>query len=307
MADPTDAIPPGHVFVTGVLGTDADLPELFVTRFPCTEARDGLMLPAMSDKPEFMTQAHWDFLCNLPLGAIVFGNALPGESSLPSKIAGGDLDGDNYFYCWNPTLLRQIETVPTAPGEYDDGIMENREHDVDWLHTAQTTKIANVSRLAIIFELISKLCNAQKKFVTDCGPGCPDARALGVAYKDSLEVAKHGRKIRLPRHLWDLLPDRVHLILTDAAGQPCEHALERHKAKNGRRSTRSTGNTEPAASRPDLEALRGGARVEIIGGTHKGKAATFVRLTAKMVRVQLLAPPFTETHVTQKYVRPASQ
>ena len=51
VADPTHSIPPGHIFVTGALGTEADVPQLFVTRFPCTVRKDGLLLPLVTSPP----------------------------------------------------------------------------------------------------------------------------------------------------------------------------------------------------------------------------------------------------------------
>eukprot|EP00797_Seminavis_robusta_P011572 Sro187_g081010.1 PHD finger protein (420) ;mRNA; r:72299-73558 len=326
VADPTNAIPPGHVFVTGVLGTNADLPELFVTRFPCTSPRDGLMLPLVQQSQ--MRREDWNFLDNLPFGAIIFGNAAgPGEPSLPSICAGGDLDGDNYFVCWNRSLLDQITTVEPAEGTWDDGAMDVRSHrNPQWLRDAQTT-VANASRLAAIFDLIGTLCTARKNLVRDCGPDCPDAFSLGQAYKDSLDVAKHGRPIRLPRHLWDMLPETVHGMLTTAAdheeddcrcefhNDPIRHRATQSKKKRTRTSTchnssRNNNNataSEQAANNNDhLGALKEGAPVDIVGGTYKDKSATFVRLTAKMVYVKLPGPPPKEIRIAQKFVRPTS-
>lgn len=322
VADPTNAIPPSHVFVTGTQGTDADLPHLFITRFPCSHQRDGLLLPNVSQKPEFMTTSDWSFLCNLPFGAVVFGNALPEEPSLPSQCSNGDLDGDHYFCCWNDKLIRQLQPVEPAKGEYDDGVMAVVPHNPQWLSEAQAT-IADVPRHSNVFCLIGKLCVAQKRLVQGCGPDCLDAHALGQAYKDALEVAKHGKKVRLPRHLWDILPVEVHHMLVDIGHchGPCRFSDDpsRHKKarKRSSRTQKATASTRPttagaasnrestSSSNDDLAGLQEGAPVLIVGGTHKSKPATFVRLTAKMVYLKLQEKPPKEIRISQASVRRA--
>jgi hypothetical protein len=312
VADPTNALPPGHVFITGSLGTVADLPELFVTRFPCTQPCDGLILPVVSSKPDDMAKRDWQFLCSLPFGAIVFANALHEEPSLPSICSNGDLDGDNYFICWNTNLLGQILPVKPAEGEYDDGIIEQRLHNGNWLRDAQDD-LVGAFRLARICNLKGKLCMAQKKLIEDCGGNCSDADSLGRAYKDSLEVAKHGKRVRLPSHLWYLLPESVHFLLVDVESPQCQlHSdTQCHKGTNKKARTpaSSSGTSNSNSATPehknysDLRELQEGTSLDITGGVHSNKKATFVRLTPQMVRVRISGST-KDTCVSQKHVRP---
>lgn len=290
VADPTGALPLGSIFVTGVLGTDADLSELFVTRFPCTQPEDGLMLPLVNSKPDQMTKADWTFLCGLPFGSIIFGNAIPGEPSMPSICSCGDLDGDNYFVCWKKYLLHQIEPAEPADGAFDDGIMKTCLRNSAWLSNAQAN-LVDSSRMVGICGLIGKLCGIRKNLVHDCGNECPDAKALGEAYKDSLEVAKHGTKVRLPRHLWHLFPLDLHSLLGDVDAKACPHSdyVSRHKVSNkkvpqSKASTKkSRARNDDATPQYDLTKLKEGAPVEITGGSYQTQTASFVILTAKMV------------------------
>ena len=308
VADPTNAIPPGHIFVTGVLGTNADLPFLFTTRFPCTEKSDGLLLPLVTSKPEGMADTDWQFLSSLPFGAIIFGNALPGEASLPSKIARGDLDGDNYFICWNSEMIGQIQKHNiqiTAAGEFDDGIMKCCPRNDNWFLDAQNC-MSEISRISRLHGLIGKLCMARKKLCKDCGPECPDAEAFGIAYKDSLEVAKHGKKIRLPAHLWGCFSEDVQSLLIDVQDdsvQPCNFQNDESRHKVKKRGSRR--NSPPASNYTefcDLAGLEEGAAIEIVGGKNKGEVGSFLKLTACMVYVRIAGQTM---RLQQKSVRPA--
>jgi hypothetical protein len=292
VADPTSAIPPGHVFVTGVLGTEADVPNLFVTRFPCTEKNDSQLLPLVTAKPSAMSESNWNFLRNLPFGAILFGNPRPGEASLPAQLARGDLDGDLYFICWKRDILNQLDNVQRAKGEIDDGVLSQGLYNSDWFQAAQSAA-ANVQRMASMYELIGKLYSARKKLFQECGPECPDATAFGYAYKDSLEIAKHDRKVRLPQYLWSELPPTLHGHLSHIEGDSCcfQNDEDKHKPKKipKNRSAASNSAKEDRATSDDhtssLKSLEVGASVEIIGGRYAHNFATFERLTAKKVYV----------------------
>jgi len=242
---------------------------------------------------------------------------LPGEPSLPSMIARGDLDGDNYFVCWNTELLDQINPVEPVDGEFDDGIMQMCPRNPNWLSDVQR-QLADSSRLSRIFDLVGTLCTKRKILVRDCGLECPDAAAFGLAYKDALEVEKHGKKVRLPLHLWKDIPAYLHCLLGDSTtGETCQCTFQndasRHKAtkKSKRSSKAASRNNEPtmgdsgnAHDYVNLSELEEGAPVEITGGKYNTQLATFVRLTAKMVRIKLCDQSQKETCISQKYVRP---
>ena len=82
-----------------------------------------------------------------------------------------------------------------ADGVFHDGVMQECPHNAHWFWDVQRS-VSQTSRLARLYELIGTLCVARKQLGKNCGPDCPDAEAFGIAYKDSLDVAKHGRKIR---------------------------------------------------------------------------------------------------------------
>ena len=41
-----------------------------------------------------------------------------------------------------------------------------------------------------------------------------DYAALGNAYKKSLDLKKHGDSVELPEHLWNAIPEDLHVFLT---------------------------------------------------------------------------------------------
>ena len=251
VADPTAALPEGHVFVTGLLGTRAIVAleaaaaargasddggsssgslRLFVTRSPCIKASDGRMLPLLTSRPAAMTPAVWGWLCALPFGALVFSTRGEGVP-LASTIADGDVDGDLYLTCWEPTILARIEATPpphepppppeasvaapTADAPVDapvdalplavllpeDAQMVAR--DGSWLEQVQ----AHLTDPSVLGEqaLTGKLYKQMEKRAHELGDiNHPDVVALGKAYVQSLERPKHGKAITLPAHLHDL-------------------------------------------------------------------------------------------------------
>ena len=100
IADPTGKIPPGHVYVTGIKNQDTrDLIEknqIFMTRIPSMKCSQATMMRVIIKKPKGMTDSEFEWLEELPFGAIIFG--FPSEGKLPiPEVIGGDLDGDRYF------------------------------------------------------------------------------------------------------------------------------------------------------------------------------------------------------------------
>ena len=137
MADPTGKLPPNTVFLTG---TNNDLEELFVTRSPCMEAKDGRVLKVVKAKPDSMEVEEWDWLSNLTFGAIIFGNPRPGDRALPELISDGDLDGDLFFVLWNRNILNQINDVPITDEELladNESVKEESCCNPEWFSITQ--------------------------------------------------------------------------------------------------------------------------------------------------------------------------
>lgn len=110
--DATRQLPKGCIFMTGV-GTTSSPPsgkevgsfKVLVTRYPCTEIPDLVVLNHVSSKPLNMHPDNWTFLQSLPFGFFVFGEAIEGEP-LPKCVNNGDLDGDLYVVLWVSSLIR---------------------------------------------------------------------------------------------------------------------------------------------------------------------------------------------------------
>lgn len=106
IADATGELPKDTVFITGSGTVPESSPgscficPLMVTRFPCTEKDDLVVLNCIKSKPQNMTPEHWEFMEKLPFGMIVFAAPGDGKLSIPQRIADGDLDGDCYTCLW---------------------------------------------------------------------------------------------------------------------------------------------------------------------------------------------------------------
>ena len=100
VADPTSKLPPNSVFLTGTMASEFRLGQVFVSRSPCVETKDGRVLNVVRKKPNEMHDNEWEWLQGLTFGALVFANPWRGDCPLPELIAGVDLDGDLFFACW---------------------------------------------------------------------------------------------------------------------------------------------------------------------------------------------------------------
>lgn len=102
VADPTSMIPEGFVFITGL--SKRFLGNVFLTRYPCTEAKDGLVA-RQAGINEIKNDDAYAFLHSFPFGLVIFPL---GESPLPPKMNDGDLDGDLYFALWDHQVVSNI-------------------------------------------------------------------------------------------------------------------------------------------------------------------------------------------------------
>ncbi len=209
-SDPTNAIPPGHVFLSGFTH---DLPDhILVTRFPCTESSDLLKLPLVKTKPHGMSDEQWQFLTKLAFGAILFGNPGNGRGPLPPMIANGDLDGDLYMVLWNKGLGSYVPVTDTTlfcPAAKTETKL-NDEWNPNWLTDAYGL-MSDINALYLRQTLIGKLHTLWKK--SDDHAKC---HAFGRAYKEAIDIGKHGGKVPLPRAFWSDLKLEYHVLLEDA-------------------------------------------------------------------------------------------
>ena len=204
VADPTNALPSGHVLVTGFCHVTTPKDEIFVTRSPCVKASDARMVPMVTSKPDAMSQQDWDWLSAFPFGTLIFANPDEGFEPLPAQIAKGDLDGDLYFICWDKELIKYIKTDPIVKvGVVDlvDDASASHPHE-NWLEEAQQMMIDSIAIQELgaltgeLYTLSTAIADKSTLFMRD-----PDAIAFADAFNQALEFGKHGGKIALPLHL----------------------------------------------------------------------------------------------------------
>jgi RNA dependent RNA polymerase len=219
LADPTGMIPSGHVYVTGIHGSSEFGPDLFVTRYPCTEKSDGTVWPLVREQPSEMSDSDWAFLQSLHFGGIIFGNPLPGQPPMPNMIAVGDLDGDLYFVCWHRRILSHVCALKGLPPCEVAEVVEYEFQTTislvshEWLRNAQDamrsirTLVEKHAMIGILFKRMERAAKASDSAA---------AHFFSVAYKEAIDVGKHGGSVTLPRYLWCTIDERFHLYLRDS-------------------------------------------------------------------------------------------
>jgi len=215
MADPTNKLPSNTVFVTGMSGVKVD--EIFVTRSPCMEAEDGRVIKVLRTKPDDMENTEWKFLQSLNFGALIFGDPRPGDRAMPELIAGGDLDGDLYFVCWDKVILSELCPIPITRDELVQTVEEVRvaQYNQDWFVNGQTY----ISKVPTHHLGIDRLvCHFYNKAIEMSDIRSPDAVSYSRAFKQALEVKKHGDRIFLPQYLWKEVPETLRHYLTADTG-----------------------------------------------------------------------------------------
>eukprot|EP00923_Selenidium_pygospionis_P044310 GHVN01076579.1.p1 GENE.GHVN01076579.1~~GHVN01076579.1.p1 ORF type:complete len:510 (-),score=50.18 GHVN01076579.1:1119-2597(-) len=215
VADPTGAIPPGKVFLTGIKNTNLLGEQVFVTRPPCLERSDGRLLKVV--KGETIHPDAWRWLCALQFGAIIFAFPEKGKKTIPELLADGDLDGDRYFCCWEKSIIAHVADVFTQDekSSVNDQVSDGVSMRYGWLSLAQE-RLRNIYQLRHINTLIQTLYKLSfqaadngELFLED-----PDAVHYAKAFKAALQNAKHGTKIFLPLKLHTNLPRNLQSFVT---------------------------------------------------------------------------------------------
>jgi len=231
VADPTGFIPSNFVYITGVSNTKTLSDSIFITRSPVIKASDGHMVQILRTRPESMPAADFEWLQQLPFGAVIFGFPEEGMLSMPERIANGDLDGDRYFVCWEEEILKHIKcdewvdkpvVIKAEPNDIlitssSNNSKPGRDHEHHWFSEVQ--KFLKDSSAREMGNLIGKLYRESEKaadadkerFMRN-----PEAEAFAVAYYQALENGKHGTAVLLPIHLWDRIPKSLHRYLREA-------------------------------------------------------------------------------------------
>ena len=208
VADPTDTIPSGCVFLTGIHDHINEFGDnILISRFPMTEASDGRILPILREKPSNMSAKEWHFLCSKPFGIVIFGNPAPQSRPLPEQIAQGDLDGDGYHVTWDQNIIRDaiigdraIIASKNPPGSPPVNWWTESQEFMTDLDTRKNGQ-----------KLIGRLHDC---WLRNIRAGLQhDAILFGRAYKEALVTVKHGGLIVLPRRLSSQLPRELHRFL----------------------------------------------------------------------------------------------
>lgn len=209
VADPTSSIPPGYVFLPGF--KKHEIPKyVFLTRSPCSEASDGMVVRVVCDDSEMTgLSGDFDFLMDkFHLGVVIFPLGLP---SMPSKINDSDLDGDLFFAIWDESILGQIDNDNHGlDRKYVSRVDEPLETQESWkgsadswFSLAQESLVSN-NRSYDINLLVSKFTRFYKEGVKLHGVNSRQAKVWGQAWKVAMGMLEH-TTLFIERHLLKLL------------------------------------------------------------------------------------------------------
>ena len=115
-----------------------------------------------------------------------------GKQPHPNEIAGSDLDGDEYFVCWDKQL------IPCNPRDpYNYPVVENR-------NTSTTTRkemISYLSKQNQQSKMMGKINANFQWFANVKGVDCIECKELGKLFSRSVDQTKTGDIVKIPKHL----------------------------------------------------------------------------------------------------------
>ena len=112
-----------------------------------------------------------------------------------TEIAGSDLDGDEYFVCWDATL---IPPRIFAPYSYPS---------IDAPPSDTVTRAMMIDYFSSLRDMMGKISNYFQYWADTIGPGCKECEELGAWFSRSVDSSKTGDKVRIPNYLRPPLPD----------------------------------------------------------------------------------------------------
>ena len=149
---------------------------------------------------------------------------------MPTLCGDGDLDGDDYFVLWEKKILRHLQNIEKWEQsqvnsalnllEVKEMANEDAQPPPDssstWLRDAQE-QMLNFERLRGSNLLTGKLFSLSRKLAMESADGMyhEDACAVAQAYKDSLDIRKHGGNVPLSLHLHKKLPQSSQQFLDE--------------------------------------------------------------------------------------------
>ena len=115
-----------------------------------------------------------------------------GKQPHPNEIAGSDLDGDEYFVCWDAALL-----PPTLREPYDYPPTEGRDTSV----ANRKSMIAYVSKQNKQSAIMGRIDSCYQYFANLYGVECSECDQLGRLFSRSVDSTKTGDAVRIPKRL----------------------------------------------------------------------------------------------------------
>jgi hypothetical protein len=137
---------------------------------------------------------------------------------MPNMIADGDLDGDLYFVCWHKDILSHIRTARALPMPETSSVHQLESTSVHssvnhrWLDAAQDY-MRPVGAMIEKHRMIGMFFNLMVEAADASDPEA--AHYFSSAYKESIDIGKHGGCVKLPRRYWNDIDDRFHRYLCD--------------------------------------------------------------------------------------------
>lgn len=147
-----------------------------VGKNPCYLLGDVRVLTAV-DHPEL----------NHLVDCMVF--PVKGKSPHSAEIAGSDLDGDQYFVCWDTDLV-----PPYVVDPYDYPSVEAHPSD-------SVTREMMIDYFSGQKNMMGKINDYYEYWADIEGPGCFQCEQLGAWFSRSVDSSKTGDIVRIPRHL----------------------------------------------------------------------------------------------------------
>ena len=112
-----------------------------------------------------------------------------------TEIAGSDLDGDEYFVCWDASLIPPRIFAPYAYPSMDAPPSDT------------VTRAMMIDYFSSLRDMMGKINNYFLYWAGTIGPGCKECEELGAWFSRSVDSSKTGDRVRIPNYLRPPLSD----------------------------------------------------------------------------------------------------
>ena len=153
---------------------------VIVAKSPCYLLGDVRKLKAVSDAHRVQQLEHL-------VDCIVF--PTKGKQPHPNEIAGSDLDGDEYFVCWEEDLM-----IPHTSKPYHYPSSDSQ-------HTPQFETVQYFAQQNQQSRVMGRIDNVFNYWANKKGVNCVECERLGMLFANSVDSAKTGIIVTIPREL----------------------------------------------------------------------------------------------------------